>query len=168
MAVRGCGDGMSAVFNGEETAFLEASFSNPGAPAPTWIPPCFLTSPESRGKGRGARHRADREQGRLTLPRGQPGPPRAPWGRKLVPEQKPRPLAVVPAGWGQASGTICLPSPPSSAMHLLGSEPAGCLRNQIPTLFLFTEDTQKPPIWTVKRTTRSCFHSGPREHFWGS
>lgn len=159
---------MSAVFNGEETAFLEASFSNPGAPAPTWILPCFLTSPESRGKGRGARHRADREQGRLTLPRGQPGPPRAPWGRKLVPEQKPRPLAVVPAGWGQASGTICLPSPPSSAMHLLGSEPAGCLRNQIPTLFLFTEDTQKPPIWTVKRTTRSCFHSGPREHFWGS
>lgn len=46
MAVRGCGDGMSAVFNGEETAFLEASFSNPGAPAPTWNPPCFL---EERG-----------------------------------------------------------------------------------------------------------------------
>lgn len=35
VAVRGCGDAVSAIFTGEETAFLEASSSNPVGPAPT-------------------------------------------------------------------------------------------------------------------------------------
>lgn len=151
----------------EETAFLEAS-CNPVAPAPTCTPPCFLK--QSRGMRRGGRFRADGEERLLTLSRGQPGPPWAPWGRSVFLHRGRCPLAVVPAGWRRASGTTCLPPlpPPRPQVHPLGSEPSGCLRNQSPASFLFTGDTQKPRIWTVRRTARSCVRSSPRKHFWGA